>query len=108
VLGREALCTTAANAEPGNLRAPSALQLTDPLARRVGDLSPRGNADSYLPWLALSYSGLVLFSAELMCGSGGGQVSRNMVCKGHGQERPVVAIADRFRCGEDHAEDIDR
>ena len=75
---------------------------------RVGDLSPGGNADSYLPWLALSYSGVVLLSAELMCASGGGQVSRNMVCKRLDQERPVVAIADRFRCGEDHAEDIDR
>jgi hypothetical protein len=75
--------------------------------RRVGDLSPGGNADSYLRWLALSFSGVVLLSAELMCASGGGRVSRNMVCKRLGQERPVVAIADRFRCGEGHAGDID-
>jgi len=73
----------------------------------IRDLSPGGNADSYLPWLALSYSGVVLLSAELMCASGGGEVSRNMVCKRLDQERPVVAIADRFRCGGDHAEDID-
>jgi hypothetical protein len=62
-----------------------------------GDLSLGGNAGSHLPWLALSYSGVVLLSAELMCASGGGQVSRNIVCKRLHQERPVVAIADRFR-----------
>jgi hypothetical protein len=78
------------------------------MQRLFGDLSPGGNADSYLPWLALSYSGVVLLSAELMCASGGGQVSRNMVCKRLDQERPVVAIAERFRRGEDHAEGIDR
>jgi hypothetical protein len=39
------------------------------LSRRFGDLSPGGNADSYLPWLALSYSGVVLLSVELMCAS---------------------------------------
>jgi len=39
MLGPEALRSAAAYAEPDDLRAPWVLQLTDHLARRVGDLA---------------------------------------------------------------------
>ena len=44
----------------------------------------------------LSCSGVVLFSVELMCASGGGQVSRNTACKRLGRERPVVGRRDHW------------
>jgi hypothetical protein len=91
-----------------NLGVRQTVKQDSPYRCRIGDLSPGGNAGSYLPWLALSYSVVVLLSVELMCASGGGQVSRNMVRRRLDQERPVLAVADRFRCGEDDAEDIDR